>query len=172
MEKNKCTFYAPYFGLDIQGFREWIEIQFDGDTNWENFSTAWQFDHIVPINYFDFGKEEDLRLCWNFLNIRVEKSQPDKNEANRIDVIAAKSYFENLYRVTNNSICRQMVDKISRIEISEIQAKEQLKDFILQQSEKIDLLSTFSADEFEKLNSGMSLDKVKWEADFLKKFQQ
>jgi hypothetical protein len=65
-----------------------------------------------------------------------------------------------------------MVDKISQVEISEILANEQLKDFILQRSEQINLLSTFSAYEFEKLNSGMSLDKVKWEAEFLKKFQE
>jgi len=172
LERNKCTFYAPYFGLDIQGFREWIEIQFDSDTNWENFSTAWQFDHIVPVNYFDFAVEEDLRLCWNFINIRVEKSQHNKNRGTRIDVIAAKSYFENLHRVTGNAFCKQMIDKISRIEVSEILASDQLTNFILERSERISLFSTFSAYEFEKLNSGMNLDKVKWEAEFLKKFEE
>ena len=67
----KCFNYAPYFGIDAANFRKWIEIQFDKDTNWENFSKAWQFDHIVPVAYFNLKDEVDLKLCWNFINIWV-----------------------------------------------------------------------------------------------------
>ena len=42
LEKNKSSFYAPYFGLGIETFRKWIEVQFDSETNWENFSESWQ----------------------------------------------------------------------------------------------------------------------------------
>ena len=56
LEKNKSSQYARYFGLPIYMFRNWIELQFDESLNWDNFSTAWQFDHIVPIALFDLKK--------------------------------------------------------------------------------------------------------------------
>jgi hypothetical protein len=63
LEKKAALLYAPYFGLDVNGFREWIALQFTDELNWDNFATAWQFDHIVPVTYFDFTQEEDLYLC-------------------------------------------------------------------------------------------------------------
>ena len=99
-EKNASAGYAFYFGLGIEQFRKWIEIQFTAGLNWGNFGSAWQFDHIVPVAYFDFANEEDLILCWNFANIRVEKVELNKNRENRIDIIAAKPYFEALYKKT------------------------------------------------------------------------
>ena len=38
IEQNRSSFYAPYFGLDIKSFRDWIEVQFDRGMNWDNFS--------------------------------------------------------------------------------------------------------------------------------------
>ena len=171
LERNKCSFYAPYFALDIENFRKWIQIQFDEETNWENFSVAWQFDHIVPVNYFDFSIESDLQLCWNFINIRVEKSVLNKNRGNQIEVLAAKSFFEYLYDRTNYDVCRQMVEKITRIEASEIAANENLGSFILDNKELLTHLSTFSSYEYDKLNSGTPLQTVLWEREFLKKFE-
>ena len=68
IEKNKSSFYALYFGLDIEQLRHWIELQFTENIRWDNFGTSWQFDHIVPVAYFDFFNEDDLKLCWNFIN--------------------------------------------------------------------------------------------------------
>src|SRR5690606_10922137 len=87
LERNKSSFYAPYFGLDSEKFRNWIERQFDADLNWENFSSAWQFDHVVPLAYFDFSAEEDLRLCWNFTNIRIEKLDAAQKQSFRVDLL-------------------------------------------------------------------------------------
>lgn len=78
LEKNISPGYAPYFGLNIVKFRQWIEIQFTGELNWENFGAAWQFEHIVPLAYFDFSIEDDMHLCWNFINIRVESLELKK----------------------------------------------------------------------------------------------
>src|SRR6476620_5571737 len=71
IEKNLSGPYAPYFGLGIEDFRSWIELQFTGAMTWENFGSTWQFEHIVPVAYFDFANDADLVICWNFLNIRA-----------------------------------------------------------------------------------------------------
>ncbi|MBD0350729.1 MAG: hypothetical protein ICV65_06210 [Flavisolibacter sp.] len=169
LEEQLSSFYAPFFGLDIKHFRSWIELQFDETLNWDNFSSAWQFDHIVPVAYFDFSKEDDMRLCWNFINIRVEKLELNKNRGNRIDVLAAKTYFENLYAETNYPISRKMVEKIEAIEVSQIRDNEKLPEFIIQNTTLLQTLLDFSSKEYEKLNKGMPIDQVVAEKEFLRK---
>lgn len=170
LEKNKCSFYAPYFGLDVNKFREWIELQFEEGLNWNNFSTTWQFDHIVPVAYFDFADENDLFLCWNFINIRVEKVEYNKNRGNRVDVLAAKSFFETLQKETGYDVCGKMVEKIIRIEVSQIASNSVLEKFIIENKNYLNTVAGFSSYEFDKLNAGTELKSVLFEKNFLKKF--
>ena len=170
LEKNKSSYYAPFFGLCIDKFRNWIEVQFDEETTWENFSETWQFDHIVPVAYFDFNKEEDMALCWNFTNIRVEKTTVNRNRENRVDVLAARAYFEDLYQRTGYPICKRMVDKIQQIEASQIASNGNLGRFILENKEYLAQLEGFSSYEYDKLNTGTDLKSVLFELNFLKRF--
>ncbi|HWJ28859.1 MAG TPA: hypothetical protein VNS32_20105 [Flavisolibacter sp.] len=170
LERNKSTYYAPFFGLSIEKFRNWIEIQFDEDTNWDNFSETWQFDHVVPVAYFNFNNEEDMSLCWNFSNIRVEKTALNKDGETHVDVLGAKAYFTDLYQKTGYHICQRMVEKINQIEQSQITSNERLENFILENKEYLDHLESFSSYEYEKLNTGTELKAILYEIDFLKKF--
>ena len=169
LEENKSSYYAPFFGLGIKKFREWISQQFNEDLNWENFSEAWQFDHIVPVAYFDFRNEADMRLCWNFTNIRVEKTNLNKNRGNRIDVLAAKTYFEKLFDQTGYAICKKMIEKITQIEVSQIDSNKKLAQFILENKTYLDALTQFTSHEYEKLNTGTPFESVLFELNFLKK---
>ncbi|MBP6432428.1 MAG: hypothetical protein KA319_11745 [Ferruginibacter sp.] len=170
LERNKSSQYAPYFGLDIESFRKWIELQFDEELNWDNFSKAWQFDHIVPVAYFNLKQEHELRLCWNFVNIRVEKTSNNKNRGNRVDVYETKRYFEKLYQKTLLPICLNMLDKITSIAISEITASEAQEDFIIQNKEYLNTLSTLGAYEFTQLNTGETIEDVLEQQKQLKQF--
>ncbi|HEV8285538.1 MAG TPA: hypothetical protein VGQ09_14590 [Chitinophagaceae bacterium] len=171
LEKNPCSFYAPYFGLDIENIRKWIEIQFDKDLNWENFGKEWQFDHIIPVTYFDFGNDEELRLCWNFINVRVEKFDGNKNRGNRLDIIAAKSFFIDLYEKTQYLPSLKLVEKITRIELSELTSTKSQKDFISEKKDYLDIISSYSSFEFDLLNNGRSLSEVQKEISFFKTFE-
>ena len=170
LEGNKSSFYAPYFGLGIKEMQQWIEIQFDETTNWDNFSSNWQFDHIVPVAYFDFEDEEDLKLCWNFTNIRVDKIKQNKNGGYRVDVLAAKAYFETLYQQTGYVVCEKMVEKIKRLEESQILCNQNLVDYINQNKEYLQALETFTSEEYDKINTGTEWRDVVFEKAFLKKF--
>lgn len=160
--------YAPYFGLDIESIRKWFELQFTEDLNWQNFAKAWQFDHIVPLTYFDHSKDEDLRLCWNFTNLRVEEFQKNKDRGNRLDVLAAKVYYQKLHTTTNYNICSKMIKKIESIEISELASSEAQQNFIRTNREYIELIEDYSVFEFELLNSGRDIDEVKKEINFFR----
>ncbi len=170
LEKNPSEFYAPYFGLDIENYRKWIELQFSDELNWENFGSKWQFDHIVPVAYFDFSNPDDLSLCWNFINIRVEKLEIDRSRGNRIDVIAVKPYFQALYTKTGYSLCLKMLERLEIIEISSVISEPVLENFIVQNKNQLEQLSMLSQSEFLRLNQGMLLKDIFLEREILRKF--
>ncbi len=170
LEKKAAANYAPYFGIDVNGFRQWFELQFIDGLNWDNFAKAWQFDHIVPVIYFDFNVEEDLKLCWNFINIRVEKVELNKNRGNRIDVMAVKPYFQDLYNKTNYSYCLKMLEKLTLIEVANIVSNPAIENFIIKNKEHFQIISTLDIEEFEKFNQGVPIKDILLEREILKKY--
>lgn len=162
--------YAPFFGLDSKTLRAWFEMQFINDIEWSNFAKAWQFDHIVPATYFDFDSDDDLKLCWNFTNIRVEPLLLNKNRGNRIDVLAVKNYFNDLYKKTGYSICHKMIEKINLIEISNIECNQSILDFMIKNQQHLETIAGLSSVEFNKFNQGISLDDILFERNLIKKF--
>ncbi len=170
LEQKANENYALYFGLDIKSFREWIEIQFSEDLNWDNFATKWQFDHIIPVAYFDFSIEEDLKLCWNFVNIRVEKIELNKVRGNRIDVIAVKSYFEELYNKTNYFLCTKILAKIDDLEVSNIVSEPKIEAFINARKADFEIMYTLTASEFAQMNRGVPFKDILLEREIIRKF--
>lgn len=172
IQKHTCPFYAPYFGLDIENIRKWFEYQFNDTLTWDNFGKEWQFDHIIPVIYFDHDDEQELRLCWNFTNLRVEPFQLNKNRGNRIDVLGARAYFDELYTKTGYPVTKALRDKIARIELSELLSSEPQQKFLADHKDYLDHIEKYSVFEFELLNHGRSLEEVKKEIAFLQKNTQ
>jgi hypothetical protein len=170
LERNPCVLYAPYFGLDIENLRKWFEMQFSDVDSWESFASSWQFDHIVPVTFFDFSDTDELSLCWNFTNLRVEHIQKNRDRGHRLDVPAAKSYFQDLFDKTQYDPCQKMIDKINSLNISEIISTKAQEDFILQNKDYLGVIKSYSSFEFELLNSGRDVSEVIKEINFLKKF--
>jgi hypothetical protein len=172
LEKNICALYAPYFGLDIENLRKWFEVQFEQGVGWDDFAKKWQFDHIIPVTYFDFSDKAELKICWNFTNIRVEQFLRNKDRGNRLDVMAAKGYFEELYKKTLYTPCLKLLKKIDKIELSEIVSSEKQQSFIIENRGFLDMIENYSEFEFELLNSGRPINEVKKEIEFLKKLEK
>lgn len=169
IEKKPSEAYAPYFGLDIETLREWFTIQFTEDLNWDNFGKAWQFDHIIPTSYFDFTNVEDLRLCWNFINIHVAKLEEGK-PLRQIDPLSTKAYFKSLADKTGYTLCLKMLIKIEQIEQTQPFNHSAIEQFLIQRSTDIEILQTLSFDEFTQLNQGANLKDLLLEREILRKF--
>ena len=169
LERSPCPQYAPYFGLDILNIRKWFEYQFENGLTWENFGEKWQFDHVIPVTYFDHNDEQELRLCWNFTNIRVEPLEMNKNRGSCIDVLGAKSYFDELYKRTNYPITKELREKIAKIELSELMSSEPQQKFLADHKDYLTHIENYSAFEFELLNHGRSIEDIRMEMEFLKK---
>jgi hypothetical protein len=160
--------YASFFGLDFKSLRLWIEMQFTGELSWANYGKEWQFDHIIPVTYFDFTDENELKLCWNFTNIRVEAFQKNKDKGNRVDVLMAKAYFQDILTDTGYHICKKMLDKIAAIEVSEIISTDAQRKFIKEHKHYLEHIEDFTNYEFELLNGGRDINEVIKEAALIR----
>jgi hypothetical protein len=169
LEKKSSSFYAPFFGLDIENLRKWFELQFDPGVGWEDFGKMWQFDHVIPVTFFDFANVDELKMCWNFVNLMVENLPSDKGKG--LDIPFAKAFFQELYTNTLFEPCQKLLDKIDKIELSEPVNSEKQLAFIKSNKAYLDMIHSYSSFEFEMLNSGRSIDEVKKEVEFLKKFE-
>jgi len=170
LEKNKSSRYAPYFGLDSSNFRKWIEIHFDDELNWNNFSTAWQFDHHLPITYFDFSDDADLRLCWNFLNIKVQKNNPSENKEVSTHILSIKNHFQAIYQQTENPVSLLLVQKIQAMETKpNPNYLDQIK-FIVENHTVIEQLAQCDSSEFDLINSGISIAEIQAQKELIRKF--
>lgn len=170
VEKNLSRLYAPYFGLDIKNLRNWFEIQFDLEIGWEDFGKKWQFDHIIPVTYFDFSEESELKLCWNFTNLRVESINRNNDRGNRLDILAAKDYFEELYKTTEYKPCLKLFEKIEQIELTALISTKKQQSFIKENRKYLELIENYSSFEFELLNTGRDPEGIKKEIEFFKKY--
>lgn len=160
MLESPCSYYAPYFGLDAKTLRQWVELQFKGAQTWENFSSNWQFEHIVPVSAFDFEKDEDLRLCWNFINIRVEPLENGKKTGAAPDLLMAKAYFERLYNNTGISICNNMLLKINQLSNQAAHHLTAHEAFLIQQASYLKQLQGLGPHQYDQLNAGVELSQV------------
>ncbi|WP_132051518.1 hypothetical protein [Pseudocnuella soli] len=169
LEGQKSTQYAPYFGLDASLFRQWIEVQFDEHMNWDNFSAVWQLDHVIPTHYFNLEDEQDLKLCWNFINIRPGNIQ-DSEGPSKVDALTAKAYFTNLFEHTGLAQCGEMLEKIKIQEAAQQAAASKTAQFLSSHKEQIETMRQWDAADFERLNTGISFKDLAFEKTFFKKF--
>lgn len=170
LERNKCSYYAPYFGIGNAEFRQWIELQFDEEIEWDNFGEKWQLEHIVPASYFHFDREDQMKLCWNFINIQVEKKSAAGAMEKKIELSTAKAYFESIYLKTGIVQCRGMVDWLEELEREQIQKIERFNAFFEVNREYLNNVSSFSSYEFDRLNSGIQIEEILKERDILNKY--
>jgi hypothetical protein len=171
LQDHPSAFYAPYFGLDIKTLRKWFQMQFSEGMNWENFGEEWQFDHVIPVSYFDFAEEAELKMCWNFVNLRIEPILPSKHKAHRVDVLASKAYFRKLYDQTQYLPCLHLLQKVEKIENAELLGAEDQLSFIKEHQKYLEALASYSSFEFELLNKGRSIDEVTKEIEMMKKLK-
>lgn len=59
-----------YVGCSWADLRTHIQSQFKRGMHWNNYGPVWHIDHIVPCAYFDLTREDELRRCFHFSNLR------------------------------------------------------------------------------------------------------
>jgi hypothetical protein len=64
-EKRTCE----YLGTSIDTIMKWFEFNFDENLTWENRSSTWHIDHTIPANRFDMQNNDDISVCFSWMNL-------------------------------------------------------------------------------------------------------
>jgi hypothetical protein len=163
IEQRASSNYAPFFGLDIQNIRRWVEIQFSDGMGWEDFGKKWQFDHILPVACFDFNKHEDLVLCWNFLNIRIVSHGTFKKKVDPFDILASRISLNLSLKTPVFPVCKKFLEKIDQLEAYKWISSGHQQSFISEKKDFLEDIIGFGPFEFDLLNAGKTPDEVKKE---------
>lgn len=157
--------YTTYFGINSNMFRKWVELLFDKDMSWDNFGTHWKFEHIAPVNYFKLENESELKLCWNFINIR-----PAALRSVSPDIYCAKNYFKQLYKMTGNPTCSSILAILESAPNRQDIPVGNAAIFLKEHRVFLEEIKEFDEYDFSRLNEGATYMEILLEKKILKKF--
>jgi hypothetical protein len=81
LKNNEIT--MKYLGCSISQFYDWIEFQFYDGMDW---NTKFHIDHTLPISSFDFESEEEIKKCFNWVNLRPLLPHKNLTKSNKINI--------------------------------------------------------------------------------------
>ena len=72
-------------GCSHSFFKNWIIHQLYGIMTMENYGSVWQIDHCLPIASFNLRDENDMKKCFNWINLRPMYSNDNNLKNDKID---------------------------------------------------------------------------------------
>lgn len=93
---NKKSTTMKYFSCDITLFTSWLTYCFTDKMNIENHGSYWHLDHVIPVTLFNLENEEDLRLCFHYLNYMPLPGKENMSKHNKIIYSQLISHLDNI----------------------------------------------------------------------------
>jgi hypothetical protein len=104
---------ADAMGCSPQFLRSWIESHWEDWMTWDNHGNGpgtWHVDHVVPCSWFDHNCEEELRVCWSYMNLRPLCSTQNLQRRN-LSVSFGKDAADFLLRLDDCEIKSKLIRK-------------------------------------------------------------
>ncbi len=88
-QKGKDSFYV-YSGIERKEYINHLKK----DPLWSRYEKKEKIniDHIVPISIYDFLNKNDIKKCWNPLNLRLLSANDNLKKSNKVDFNLIKKY--------------------------------------------------------------------------------
>ena len=83
LERQKKTF--DLFACSHSYFQRLIIHQLYGNMTIEIYGSLWQIDHCLPIASFSLLDENDMKKCFNWINLRPMYSKENNSKNDKID---------------------------------------------------------------------------------------
>jgi len=61
--------FLQYLGTSPKEFRVFVQKRLQPEFTLSNHGKVWVLDHVAPLFLFDQTSEDDLAVCWNFINV-------------------------------------------------------------------------------------------------------
>lgn len=69
--RKKSSKTETFLGLSFMNFKRYLEELWTPEMSWDNYGVrGWHIDHILPKKCFNPKSDQDLKICWNFRNLR------------------------------------------------------------------------------------------------------
>jgi hypothetical protein len=93
---NKKTSTMKYFSCDITLFINWLKYCFTDKMNMDNHGSYWHLDHVIPVSLFNLENEEELRLCFHYLNYMPLPGKENIKKQNKIMYSQLITHLNNI----------------------------------------------------------------------------
>lgn len=106
-----------YFSCDIDLFVKWMEYCFADGMTMENHGLCWHLDHVIPVTLFDLENQEELRLCFHYLNYMPLLAKDNISKQNKIlvpQLIKHKENILNFHKENNLKIDEEYLKLLAR----------------------------------------------------------
>ena len=80
---NKTT---DLLGCSHSFFKNWIIHQLFGKMTLENYASVWQIDHCLDVASFNSLDENDMKICFNWVNLRPMCVRDNYIKGDKIDM--------------------------------------------------------------------------------------
>jgi hypothetical protein len=78
----KTRWFEQYIGCTFEFYKTYIENKFEEGMTWDNHSiNGWNIDHIIPVNSFNFLKDEDIKKCMHYSNTQPLWAKDNRSKA-------------------------------------------------------------------------------------------
>ena len=84
VKKTNKTF--ELLGCSHSFFQRWIIHQLYGDMTIENYGSVWQIDHCLAVATFNLLDENEMRKCFNWINLRPMYLKDNIIKGDKIDM--------------------------------------------------------------------------------------
>jgi hypothetical protein len=96
IKKLKTTKEYLGCGGDMEVLLKWIEHQFDENMNWDNYGKYWQIDHVLPVKKFNLEDDEEIHICFSWMNVQPLERLKNTAKHNKILPDMVDAYIERL----------------------------------------------------------------------------
>ena len=76
---------SKYLGCSKDFFINWIDSQLYGKMTMDNYGKIWHIDHCKPCKSFDFSKEEQIKECFSWKNMRPLYAEANLTKSSSIN---------------------------------------------------------------------------------------
>jgi hypothetical protein len=101
LKENKQTKKAlELLGCSREFFIKWLQFCFEINMTVENHGKIWHIDHVVPCSVFDLSKEEEIKKCFHWTNMKPMLAAENIKKNNKVCMHDIKQHEDKLKKFT------------------------------------------------------------------------
>jgi hypothetical protein len=109
IKKLKSTEEYLGCGGELEVLLNWIEFQFTEEMNWENHGKHWHLDHVLPIKKFNIEDEEEVNICFSWMNMQPLERLANISKHDKILPEMVDAHIEKLIAYGSVADCAEEV---------------------------------------------------------------